>query len=450
MTVQKIDVVYLYEHAARELDVACLVNYLAEQRYGLHIKIAQVRFDLFKILSKFNPHIVVVPFCYFADAPYLYTVLLYWPQAIYFNLAWEEILSPATYQLKAPRDEFSRKHVLHHAWADFYVEYLRAHQVREEHIFLNGNPTLMLYDLPYCQYYEQREAIAHKHNLDPTKRWIFFPESYKRAFLSESDLKKFARLGKNPETVYSLHRFHQQSLMAVMRWCGIVASQSDVELIVRPRPATPLKSFKAAVQEALPSIPPRIHFIKSGTVREWILASDVVFSSDSTTLIEAAAAGKPTYIVEPYPLPDYTYNEWQDHVPHLKTQAEFEAACLGSLANYDNQLGTWARTTMMACGDAISNLADFLARLHRGEIQRPPVPSRASLVASRNSRLPWWLSDAYLRVYWWAKREVLKRSNTVGKSRLQYENDFVSPVELERKLARWGKIVDNAISAQRK
>lgn len=43
---KNIDVIYLYEHAARELDVACAVKCLAERHYGLRIELQHLKMDI--------------------------------------------------------------------------------------------------------------------------------------------------------------------------------------------------------------------------------------------------------------------------------------------------------------------------------------------------------------------------------------------------------------------
>jgi hypothetical protein len=70
----------------------------------------------------------------------------------------------------------------------------------------------------------------------------------------------------------------------------------DGEPILRPRLITPLEDFVAAVRRVVPDIPSRMHISEPGTVREWIMASDVTVSSHSTSLIEAAVARKPAFM----------------------------------------------------------------------------------------------------------------------------------------------------------
>ena len=107
-----------------------------------------------------------------------------------------------------------------------------------------------------------------------------------------------------------------------------------------------------------------MHFIKDDSIREWTMASDVVISSMSTSLVDAAVARKPAYLIEPYPTPEYLHSNWYDYITHIRTQEEFKSVCLNDSTAADNsQLANWARTELLGRGDAIWNLADFVARL---------------------------------------------------------------------------------------
>jgi len=105
---------------------------------------------------------------------------------------------------------------------------------------------------------------------------------------------------------------------------------------------------------------------KAETVRDWILASDVVISSYSTSLIEAAVACKPIYMVEPVPIPESLQCDWYEFVPRIYASAEFKEACLALTENGDHELRRWTEESMLANGDPITGLADFIGHLVEG------------------------------------------------------------------------------------
>ena len=433
---QNIDVVYLYEHVARELDVACAVKCIAEQHYGIRIQLVQYPTGVPRALSQFRPRVVALPFCY-TEHEYSDLCLLDWRKSVCFNVAWEQLLYHGNREAKTPRGEFSCKHVIHHAWGDFFCEYLQERGIPKEHIFVNGNPAYMLYEEPYRQYFDQRSDLASKHQIDPAKRWIFFPENYNWAFYPEGKLKSFIRQGQHRDEVFAMRHFCHLSLEEVIKWCGAVASHDNVELIIRPRPNIPFDDFRSVVQRIIPAIPERMHFIKDGSIREWIMASDVVISSYSTSLIEAAVVGKTAYMLEPYPIPGSLYMDWHDLIPHINTQSEFQNACLKCHeGGANNRLGIWARTTMMARGDAIWSLADFLARLCMGEIRHPPFATRRSATSAGRFPLPAWFLFEYRRIRWKKKRRIKPSEISVG-----HEKDVLDPNEVEQRVNRWKRVL---------
>ena len=71
-----------------------------------------------------------------------------------------------------------------------------------------------------------------------------------------------------------------------------------------------------------------LKIIKTETAREWILAADHVMSSHSTTLIEAALAGKPIHRFSPEAYPEAVALEWHGLVPLLSDR---KASCTQSI-----------------------------------------------------------------------------------------------------------------------
>lgn len=428
---RRIDILLLYEHVARELDVACAIKYLVESRYGLQMEIVQQPFEVPFALREFRPRMVALPFCY-ADSTRHYPFIFDWKDAIYFNMAWEELFYAGNREAKRVQGEFESKHVMHHAWGDFFVKTLLEWHVPRDQIFLNGQPAYRLYDEPYRAYFDSRADLAIRHRLDPSKKWVFFPENYNWAFYPEWRLDDLEKEGLERGQMTEMARFCRDSFGEVIRWCGSVAQSPEIELIIRPRPTTPIDEFRASVESLLPSVPSRMHLIKDETVREWILASDIVFSSYSTSLIEAAVANKTVFMVEPFPIPGSLYVGWQDHVTRIKKQREFEEACVIGSSERDNRLSKYARDNMMAHGDAIGRLADFFVRMSSGAVTHPAPPKRSSLARSPSPWLPSSLYFEYRRL-----NEFNKRRDSGRKGNAWYERDQISRAEIDRRTRRW-------------
>jgi len=440
---RKVDVIWFIEHVARELDVACAVRWLAEQRYNLSIEILPYLGEADRVLREYSPYIVVIPYCYSACDPGLRNYLPQWRAPIYFNLAWEELFYKAYLGYKAPRDTFAQKNVIHHAWGNFYREYLLNHGVPEQHIFVNGHPAYKLYDQPYRNVFLTRADLAERCGLDMDRKWVFFPENYIWFFYAEARLQRIIHDGLDQDTVYLLRDFCRESLTNVLTWIAEVASDGSIEFILRPRPATRQLDFEQAVRQVIKQLPAHLHITKESSVREWILASDVVLSSFSTSLIEAAIAECPAYMVEPISLPEPLDADWHNYTTRIKTREEFLAACLGE-RNLSScaALRTWARAELMGHGDPISNLADFLYRLCQPGLMRPPVPAKKIAKNSDNSPTDQRDSDLMTQTYRQLRKSVHSLLHPTRPSRDSRQDRFDSG-EVARRVASVRKVLKN-------
>jgi surface carbohydrate biosynthesis protein len=365
-----IDVLWLIEHTAREMDVACVTSALGRARYGLTIEIRNIYQHVGEYLRAYRPRVVVHPFVYVVRGA-LATEDVYarWPGAIHFNLAWEQIHYRAHLRIKAPADERARLRTIHHGWGEFYRTYLRRHGVPDEHIFINGHPSYRLYAEPYRRFFVDRSALAKTFGLDPAKRWVFVPDNYRWAF-AHRKLKFFLSQGGDARELRALMDFSVPSLEHLLRACREAATDEGLEIVVRPRPSVSTREFLGFFRERVGGDTGRIHFLKEGSVREWIMASDVVISSYSTSLIEAAVAGKPAWMFEPIPIPQGLYCEWYDHVRRVRdTEALLRVCRQPAETRADDPLRAWAHSNLLACGDPLQRLALQLALL----VDRAPV-----------------------------------------------------------------------------
>ena len=443
---QYIDAVYVYESVVRELDVACAVKCIAQQHHGMRIELVHRFTGISDAVRRYRPRIVILPHCY-KSTFFPQAVFLNWRKAVYVSLNWEQILYEGNRKVKTPQDDFGKDFVIHQAWGETFAQYLQDNQIPRTRIFINGNPVYKLFDEPYSHFFKSRRELASEYGLDPKKRWVFFPENYAWAFYPDGYLKSMIDLGATREQVQEMVGFCRRSLREVVKWCTSAVREADVELILRPRPATRLDSFKAAVQEIVDPIPDRFHVTKSESTREWIMASDTIFSSYSTSLIEAAIARKGAYIVEPYPIPPSLRIDWHDHITHIRTKQAFTEACRSDpVVSPSEELSEWARGNLLSRGDAIWNLASFLSKVASGEVARPPFPTRKSV--TRKGKLPvpsclYWLLSEY--------RRMRLEQNPPKPSPLLEDRDWDSNIELidekevEQRIDKWKQVLEDYV-----
>jgi surface carbohydrate biosynthesis protein len=370
--VSNAQVLYLVEHVARELDIACAVQSLAQRRHGLDVDVRSIVYDLDSPQPGPPPRLVVVPFFGSRVSYGVRKVVTLFHGATVINLQFEQLVSPGNQSIKGPRDTVARAQVLQCAVGDFYVNFLKSRGA--ERVVRTGSLPCQLYRAPYRRFYEgQRESLAAHFGLDPHRRWIFFPENFGAAFFSKRQIRQRLKNGYRPEELLAYCQTSRDAFEQIMRWCAEAARLDAAEIIIRPRPSTASKSFEAAFREVAGAPPERLHFIKENSVRDWIVASDAVVSSFSTTILEAAVAGQPAYLLAPQPLPRSMQSEWHKEAAQITRREEFLKLVHGADLAPPQKLARWADANLLAYGDAIGNVVDLLADLVAGRRQAPAV-----------------------------------------------------------------------------
>jgi hypothetical protein len=287
----------------------------------------------------------------------------YWPQALIINMAYEQIYQKIQEGLKVIEGPYASTKMRFSAWGQFYTDFLSSHGIPRELVTICGNPSYGLYLEPYRKYFVDRAALANRHGLDSGKRWVFFPENYRAAFMSREQLDRFERTMNQPGISDHFREFAETSLREVCRWLEDVPEGTQV--ILRPRPAVGMEPFVAKVGPWLEGFKDRVFITTDATVREWILASDLTISSYSTSLIEASLADKDIAILEPVSFPDYARYDWCDLVGSARTREGARGLWSGESALGDGSaLKAWAMDLAMAGGDPLANTAAWIASVH--------------------------------------------------------------------------------------
>jgi surface carbohydrate biosynthesis protein len=381
--VRSIDVLFLVEHVDREFDaVTCIVERL-RSNFGLTADVRNYYYDIFFSLRRYDPKIVVFPFFYGADHFHPIAYIEQWPNAHFVNLGWEQVLQKVDVAMKVPRDETTKTRVHHICWSQQHCDFMSSHGVRSDKLHLAGNPVMQFYELPYRNYFRSRKDIAVCHGLDPEKKWVLFPENYFFAFLSDEALKNLADHQRGDlEHLRQSRAYCDQSLKLLFEWTKDLSGVDDPIFVLRPRPATTRDAMIGFMHSAVGEPGRNVRIIKAHTAREWILAADHIISSYSTTLIEAALAGKPVHMFSPVQRPQALASEWHQLVPKVQSRETLlEAIRSNSLGATGEALAAWARAQLLPSGDPFDHIAHVIASLHSQRTQegRAAVPDHEEL-----------------------------------------------------------------------
>lgn len=436
------EVLALIEHVDRELDLLCLLKVLLRKRHGITLRLANVYADAPLLLAGPVPRLVLTPFFYSTSDLVVKDYVTRWPETRFVNLAWEQLLYPIHQTIKIPRDDFTRNEVQHFAWTQQFADYLHGHGVPRDRVTLTGHALYRLYHAPYHCYFRSRSDLARDYGLDENRQWIFVAENYRWAFLTDAELLGLTRNGVEAEDLSELRDYCRTSLSALVKWCAKLARQKDVEVVIRPRPATSVRETSAFLRDVSGLESAAFHIIKGESAREWVMASDVVTSSFSTVLIEGALAGKRVLRVEPEPIPAGLHYDWCDLVPSAKTEEEFVAACSRSSELEEaTVLREWAEATFSPAGDPIDQLVAAVAEEARKANRAGSLTARGELTM----RMPLWLKTIapYLPpvMRHWISQVFVRRYPFHRKT---HEKDLFGRKEIDQRSLRWRCCVEAA------
>jgi hypothetical protein len=424
----------LVEHVDRELDLICLLKLLLKRRHRIELKVANFYADAPLLLAGVAPRLVLTPFFYAAEDLVLHDYVHAWPQSRIVNLAWEQVFYPSHQVIKAPRDKFTRKKVTHLAWSQTFVDYLGEHGVFPDRIELIGHALYRLYGEPYRRYFPSRAELARRYGLDPAKRWVFVPENYRWAFFTDTKLRKLGQRGPEQAELEQMRGFCRRSLADLMRWCDALTRSGEAEVIFRPRPATSVEELTGFSREVFGDGAPAFRVIKGGSAREWVMASDVVASSYSTVLIEAAVAGTAIVRVEPEPTPTGLRYDWCELAPPVHDEAGFLTACRRPEPESSIPLRSWAEAQFFAAGDPVDRLVEALAEQYR----KQTIANAFPVTLHPDGGLPLWLKLA-APLFSPKSRHALFASHAPGYffNPETHEKDLFGAAEVRRRTQRW-------------
>jgi surface carbohydrate biosynthesis protein len=369
---KNIGVLFLVEHIDRELDAVTCITEKLQSKFGIASDVRNYYQDFSYVLRRYNPNVVVFPFFYGADHIFPTTYVERWPNVCFVNMAWEQILAKLDVPMIVPRDEIAKNKINHLCWTNQHHDFLRDYGVPTDHLYLTGNPVMKFYENPYKNYFDTRDQLAQKYGLDSKRKWVLFPENYAAAFYSDRQLQHLvSRENADLEYLREARAYCDRSLKLFFAWTKDLDGENDPVLILRPRPAITLDQMVDFMRRTIGTPGKNLRIIKAGTAREWILAADHVISSYSTTLIEAALAGKMIHMFEPEPLVEGLESEWHRFVPSLTERDNyFNAVRQTEIVKTGAAVAEWARARVFPVGDPLDAIAEVISRLHRAVAPR--------------------------------------------------------------------------------
>lgn len=316
-------VLIIYERKNRELENAVLLKCWFESQ-GHTCKISQFyeasNFVLLFFRKKYD--VMIVP--HFYGDTSVYRGFSRFGHADYvFNLQYEQVLSKKWSDVGHHNPKGEAKKALHMCWGEE-----TQNRLVNAGLDKNNLPIIppLHFDLLRSEYRvsasDKKEQLAKVFSLNYSKKWNLFISSFTYADISDDRLK----MNENVAGVKldGLKNVFTDSRDIIVKWFeqALLVDKESL-FIYRPHPdELNLEPLKELANQY-----PNFRIVNALAVKEWIIASDAIYSWYSTSVVEAHFLNKPYAILRPLSIPDYI-----DSV--LIQKADFVTNCEDFLSIY--------------------------------------------------------------------------------------------------------------------
>lgn len=294
----ELDFLFIYEHKVRELENLCLMKYELDKR-GYLTKIVYID-DAYNAMQDrpiYHAKVVCTMACY--DN---YTLFWHTKEFVKFDkvidLQWENIVYPKD---ETREDAYKNylgigKAVVHVSWGQQnVVRLLEAAHLDRSKVKLTGHVGMDFLRSPLNKYYLSKEELFAKYHLPLDKKVILFASPYYGDQLSADYIKGMCeRFGDDWPEYY---KFMCDSQEIVLSWFERICRENqDIVVIFRPHPGHP-----SSMAEKLCKNYGNFHIISGESVKQWIVTCDMVYTGNSSVVVEAYFAKKMCQLLFPLP-----------------------------------------------------------------------------------------------------------------------------------------------------
>lgn len=287
-----LDFLFLYEHKARELE-NCVYLSEALKKKGFSVKIESILSFKRKL---YRPRVIITPHLYDNNQVRYYTSSLWNIRPKVISMQYEQVLSASDRENNVHRPKDKAKKAYHVAWGENeYQEYLK-NEIPVDNILKIGAIGMDFDTKFFSSFLPSKDDLSTKYNIPNNKKWCIFFSSFAYCGRTDEELDKHMER----DVVYKLRNIMEETKPIILSWFEkAITTNPDIIIIYRRHPA---ERVGDSLNYLLNKYPNRFYNISELSIRPWIHACDYCCTWFSTSSIDAYYAGKPCYVLRPYPL----------------------------------------------------------------------------------------------------------------------------------------------------
>lgn len=294
--IQEVDFIMIYEHKVRELENLCLIKCELEKR-GHSVLIFHIEDPVIVKAVKplYHAKAVILMACYRNSTLEWHTKDFVRFDSV-IDMQWENIVYPKDEKNGKVFKNYSGigKEVVRVSWGNANRRrLLEVAHMDPRKIKLIGHVGMDFLRDELKGYYLSRQELFEQYGLPLDKKVILFASPFYADNLSEEYISDMcSRFGEDWRQYYS---FMMDSEDIILGWLKeLCETRKDVYVIFRPHPGhMGKKAFELENQCK------NFRIISERSVKQWILACDIVYTGNSSTFVEAFFAKRSCYLLFP-------------------------------------------------------------------------------------------------------------------------------------------------------
>ena len=317
---QSCDFLLTYEIKNREAESVCLLKYELERR-GYSVLIREQYRPFFEPPEPVDAKVIVVP-AYYRDRVRFYTAshTPYVNKVV--NLQWEQMLARSRTGVQALSSiKPWGRGALHLSWGeDNRRRLIDEYHVPESHTALVGHIGMDYLRPPLRNYYLSREDICNRYGLPTDKEICLFISSFAIANSHEKFVEGACTSDEDRMNMEAFRQASRESQKQLIDWFDVLLATSPNKVLVyRPHPEERDNVLIKRMQETHENF----YVISDMSVKQWILASDKIFTWASTSISEVFFAEKACLVLNPVPIPKQMTMQLYDNASVITTKDGF-------------------------------------------------------------------------------------------------------------------------------
>jgi surface carbohydrate biosynthesis protein len=298
--IQEVDFLIIYEHKVRELENMCLIKYELERRgYTVVIKHIEDEEALEAVKPIYHAKVVMTMACYQNASLEWHTKdFVSFDKVI--DMQWENIVYPKDERAGVFKNYTGiGREVVRVSWgAANKKRLLESAHMDPKNIKVVGHVGMDFLRDELKGYYLGREELFAQYGLPTDKKVLLFASPFYADNLSEEYIAGMCK--KHGEDWRDYYDFMMRSEKEILQWMEkLCHERNDILLIYRPHPGHIGKHMSEVAARC-----DNFKVISERSVKQWIIASDIVYTGNSSTIVEAFFAGKMCYLLFPYEVTD--------------------------------------------------------------------------------------------------------------------------------------------------